>query len=866
MRAALVIVAFAALAIPSVSAALERRTLPSDVTPAHYDVHIFPDPKALTFRGEATVAIDVHEATDRITLNAAELTIDSAAVDGRPAAGPVAVDQAAETITVRTAAPLKPGRHSLRLAWRGTINRSTSAFFAVDYEASAGVTKRILATKFEPAAARRFMPLWDEPARKATYTLSADVSAADAAFSNMPIRSETPLADGRKRVTFAETPKMSSYLLFFASGDLERISRKVDGTDIGVVVRRGATAKAAYALDAASQLLGYYNDYFGVRYALPKLDLMAAPGVGSFGAMENWGAIFFFERRLLVDPATSTEADRRSVYAVIAHEMAHMWFGDLVTMNWWNDLWLNEGFASWMEGKATQRFHPDWKPGLIAQLDREDALGLDALSSTHPVVQDVVDGPAANQAFDGITYGKGQAVIGMLEGHVGADRFRDGVRAYMRRHAYGNTVSDDLWSAIEAASGTPVKSIAADFLEQPGVPLVRVEGDGRLGQARFSFEEPVPTGQRWTIPLAIAPLDGKGEARHVLLPPEGMESPVPPPFIANAGQASYARVAYTEAAFDGIVAAFRGLADADQLGLLLDGWALGKTSIASPTRPLQLVEALPADAEPLVWISAVDVMTAVDRLYADGAERKAWRGWALDQARRPFARLGWDAKPGEPQNDAILREDLLRALDRFGDMAIAEEARRRYAAYLKDPASLSPALVKTVMAIVAANATSETYPALHERAVATIDPQAKADLYAALSGVRDPAVAEQVLKAATGGEISPSIGSSIVAGVARQHPDLAWRHALATEAAVLPGLDLRQRNQYLPRVAAGSSESSRADELHAVAEKQIPADARRFANQAETEIRNRARVVRTRLPLISRWIATRRVKETANHL
>jgi aminopeptidase N len=856
LRAALMIVAFAAVTLPSAVRALERHTLPSDVTPTHYDVHIVPDPTALTFSGDVTVAIDVHEPTDRITLNAAELTIDSAAVDGRPVTGGITIDKSAETISIRTPSPLSPGRHSLALAWRGTINRSTSAFFAVDYEQSAGVTKRIVATKFEPAAARRFMPLWDEPARKATYTLSADVPAADASFSNMPIASETRLPGGRKRVTFVETPKMSSYLLFFASGDLERISRKIEGTDVGVVVRRGATAKARYALDAASEVLGYYNDYFGVRYALPKLDLMAAPGVGSFGAMENWGAIFFFERRLLVDPATSTEADRRSIYAVIAHEMAHMWFGDLVTMTWWNDLWLNEGFASWMEGKATQHFHPDWKPGLIAQLDREDALGLDALSSTHPVVQDVVDGPAANQAFDGITYGKGQAVIAMLEDHVGPDKFRSGVRAYMRDHAYGNTVSDDLWSAIEAASGTPVKAIAADFFEQPGIPLVRVDGD-RLGQGRFSFEEPIPVGQRWTIPLAIAPLDDNAPAQHLLLPPQGIVSPVPPPFVANAGQASYARVAYSEAAFEQIARGFSGLPAADQLGLVLDSWALGKTSVAPPTRPLQLIEALPGDAEPLVWTSALDVMTAVDRLYAPGPERNAWRRWARRQAQRPFARLGWDARTGEPQNAAILREELLRALDRFGDEAIVDEAHRRYDAYLKDPASLSPALVKIVRGIVAATATPETFAALHERAVRTTDPQTKTDLYAAMAGVRDPALAEQVLNAATGGEVSPSIGSSIVGSVAQQHPDLAWKHALATQAAVMPGLDLRQRNQYLPRVAAASSSSARADELHAVAEKQIPADARRFANQAETEIRNRARIVATRLPLITRWIAGR---------
>ena len=308
-------------------------------------------------------------------------------------------------------------------------------------------------TQFENSDARRFVPSWDEPGRKATFELTATVPADQMAVSNMPIRSTDVLPGGRKRVHFATTPKMSSYLLFFGSGDFERIHRNVDGVDVGVVVKRGDTAQAAFALDAASDILPYYNDYFGTPYPLPKLDLIAAPGSSQFfGAMENWGAIFYFERDLLIDPRISTERDKQGVYLVIAHEMAHQWFGDLVTMAWWDDLWLNEGFASWMENKVTDHFHPEWKIWLQALRDKQSAMQEDARDGTHPIVTPINDVLQASSAFDSITYSKGAAVIRMLESYLGEDAFRDGVRRYIHDHAYGNTTTDDLWAAMDRGS------------------------------------------------------------------------------------------------------------------------------------------------------------------------------------------------------------------------------------------------------------------------------------------------------------------------------------------------------------------------------------------------------------------------------
>ena len=317
---------------------------------------------------------------------------------------------------------------------------------------------------------------------------------------------------------------MSTYLLFFGLGDLERLSVKAGATEVGVVTRRGASAQARFALDSSRDVLREYDDYFGVPYPLPKLDNVASPGGNQFfGAMENWGAIFTFERCLLLDPMLSSQTDRQAVFSVAAHEIAHQWFGNLVTMRWWDDLWLNEGFATWMEGRTTRKLHPEWDTATAAVAARSFAMDSDAFATTHPIVQPVLTVDQASQAFDEITYAKGAAVIGMLESYVGADAWRDGVRRYLRAHAYGNAVSDDLWRAIDAASDRPVAEIAHDFTRQPGVPLLRVVSsrcdDGRttldLAQGEFSTDRPDKAPLRWQIPV-IARVAGNAPARTVV--------------------------------------------------------------------------------------------------------------------------------------------------------------------------------------------------------------------------------------------------------------------------------------------------------------------------------------------------------------
>src|SRR3982075_2672333 len=462
-----------AVAAPGYSFATTPGKLPKAVIPLHYAIELTPDLASLRLEGFEAVDIEVREPTARLTLNAVNMTLGATTIDDDAQRADVALDAATETATLTFPKALTAGAHRLRVGFTARINAFGRGLFFVDYPTDKGV-KRMLSSQLEPADARRIFPCWDEPAFKATFALTVTVPRTFLAVSNTPVAREEPVAPDKKQVAFAPTPKMSSYLFVFTAGELERLTAEVDGVTVGVVTTAGKREQGRFALENAVKLLAYFNDYFGVKYPLPKLDLIAVPG-GFGGAMENWGGITFFESRLLFDPSTNADTARRGIFTILAHEMAHQWFGDLVTMGWWDNLWLNEGFASWMQVKAAEHFYPQWQTWLNGYGQKQFALALDARRTSHPVQQPVADHSEANAAFDGITYNKGQALIRMLENHLGERAFRDGIRKYMAAHAYGNTTTADLWRALESAAGKPVTGIAASFTEQDGVPLVIAE-------------------------------------------------------------------------------------------------------------------------------------------------------------------------------------------------------------------------------------------------------------------------------------------------------------------------------------------------------------------------------------------------------
>ncbi|WP_297514958.1 M1 family metallopeptidase [uncultured Caulobacter sp.] len=837
--------------------------LPRNVRPSHYDLAFTPDADKMTFDAKVKIAIEVVEPTATITLQAADLTFAKAEIAGI-GAGKVKVDDDAQTASFTFGKTLPKGKYVLALDYSGKIYKQAAGLFALDYETEAG-KKRAIYTQFENSDARRFIPSWDEPFYKATFSVQAMVPTGQMALSNMPIASSKDVGGGKTVVTFATSPKMSTYLLFFGLGEFDRASVKAAGVDVGVVTKKGDTPKAEFALRSAAKILPWYNDYFGTPYPLPVLDNIAAPGRSQFfSAMENWGAIFYFEYAMNLDPKISTESDKQNVFVTVAHEMAHQWFGDLVTMAWWDDLWLNEGFASWMESRATEHFHPEWNASLTAVGSREYAMSLDALSTTHPVVQHVTTVEQASQAFDAITYQKGESVIRMLESYVGHDAWRDGVRAYMKKHAHGNTVTDDLWREVEAAAKKPITDIAHDFTLQPGVPLITVSGQNcaagkttlTLTQGEFSKDMPGKKPLAWRVPVTVKAVDG-GEAKTLVTGGKGSVTVAGcGPVVVNAGQAGYFRTQYGPTQFAGIVSSFGKLPAIDQLGVMSDAWSMGLAGYQPATDFLDLAKATPADAEPQVLSKVAGTFLGIDSYYEGmPAERAAFRKLAIARLRPLLAKVGWSAKPGEADNIAILRTDLIGTLGGLGDADVVAEALRRFNADKTDPTAIPVPLRKTILGVVARHADAATWDAIHAQAQAEKTPLIRNQLYSLLAAAEDETLAKKALELALTPEPGETMSSSMISRVSGSFPDMTFDWAVAHKDAVNAKVDTSSRTRFIPGLGSSSSDPAMADKIKAWAAANLAEGSRKEADKAAASVLNRAKIRQTRLPAITAWVA-----------
>ena len=842
-----------------------RIVLPDDVTPVHYDIVVVPLAADLTFKGAVRIDVIVNRPTDKIVLNAADLVIDGAKLSGERGAPTVSLDSAVETATFSFDQPLKVGRHRLTISYHGKIYQQASGLFALDYDSPVGA-QRALFTQFENSDARRFIPSWDEPNRKATFTLTAAIPEGQMAVSNMPVTSTSQLARGVQLVRFAQTPRMSSYLLFFGVGDFERAHRYVDGVDVGVIVKRGDLANATYALDAASQILPYYNQYFGKPYPLPKLDLIAGPGSSRFfGAMENWGAIFSFERGMLVDPRISTQRDRQEVYVTTAHEMAHQWFGDLVTMDWWNDLWLNEGFASWMENKVTDHFHPEWKVWTQTLAAREAAMQTDARDGAHPIITTIDNVQQADGAFDEITYQKGSSVIRMLEGYVGEDAFRDGVRSYIAKHAYGNTVTDDLWREIDPASpGRPVSDIAHDFTLRAGVPLVSEKQvtcqDGRtavqLDQGRFGDDASMRAPATWHVPVTAALLGG-GSARAIVTAPTSGEMSLEGcgPLVLNPGQTGYYRSAYSTGGLAALTQHFNDLAPDDQLGLLNDTRALAYAGEQPMAAFLNLTRQIGPKSDPLVWARLASDLVMLDRLYDGLPGREAFRAYARGVLAPALTRIGWDPQAGEGDNVSLMRASVQVALGELDDPAVIAEAHLRFDALVHATAAVPSTTRSTVLMSVAQHASAADWEELHHLAKDAAGELERYEFYTLLGQTEDAGLAQQALDLAISGEPPPTTAPAIIAAVSVRHPALALAFTTTHWDKVSALIEPNARALFAPQLTGSAADPALAAQLTAFAEHNITPDARAETRKALASIAFRAQIRQARLPEADRWLA-----------
>jgi len=860
--------AFAAAgSLPATAAAAQTTTqLPRTVRPLHYDVMIAPDAAALRFTGKVGITIEVVQPTSTITLNAVDIAFSSVnlATDQESwAASKTEINESTQTASFSFDRQLAKGRYRLTLDYSGKISTQAAGLFALDYPTADG-KKRALYTQFESADARRMLPSWDEPAFKTTFALEIAVPSDLMAVSNMPVAERKPLPDGRSLVRFAPTPKMSTYLLFFGLGEFERATAEQDGVELGVVTKKGSSGQAGFVLESSKAVLKELNDYFGVKYPLPKLDNVAAPGGSqSFGAMENWGAIFSFEYAILLDPAISSQLDKQRAFGTATHEIAHQWFGNLVTMRWWDDLWLNEGFASWMTDRTTRKLRPEWNTALSVVSRREWALDQDALETTQPVVRHVET--VEQMRPDAITYQKGAAVIGMLEDYVGRKAWADGVRLYMKKYAYGNAVSDDLWTQIEAAARKPVKAIAHDFTLQPGVPLIRVESalcsKGstvlKLSQGEFSRDHPGKKPLRWRVPVIVQQL-GTAPTYRTLVRNGAATMTLPGcgPAIVNAGQSGYYRTLYQAEHFSQLAANFTALNPIDQLGILADSWSLGMAGLQSPADFFDLAKNTPLAADPKVWGKIAGVFAALDRSYStDPARQAIFRKFAISRLAPKLAQVGWIAQANEPDTFAILRNELIETLGSLGDPAVIGEARRRYAARAGDPSTLPGALRRPVLGIVAMHADAATWDQLHAAALAERTPLVKDQLFQMLAAAEDVDLARKALALALTAEPGETGGAMMIRRVAMQHPDLAFDFALDNLATVNTKVDKISRSRFIPSLARGSLDPAMIAKLNAYAEKHLLPAARRDVNAAVANITYWIKASRERLPLIDTWLA-----------
>lgn len=839
----------------------DRDVLPDTARPVSYKIEIAPDVAAMNFAGTVEIAIEVKTATDTLTLNANDIEIDSVTLSGVEATPAITFDKKRQQVTFAYPQAIAPGPHTLAIAYRGKIFETSSGLFATPY-ADNGVKKVMLTTQFEPGDARRLAPMWDEPSAKAVFEMSLVVPADQETLSNTTVVSTEPVEGGKKRVRYAPTPKMSSYLLFVAAGELERITKTTDGVEMGVVTRKGDVERGRYALDISGPLLTWYNDYFGQNYPLSKMDHIAAPGAGGFGAMENWGAIFYFESALLVDPKLTTEADRQRIYGTIAHEMAHQWFGDLVTMSWWDDLWLNEGFASWMQKKAADHFHPEWNTWLQAINNQQEAMKLDGLASTHPVVQHVKTIDDAESAFDAITYQKGQAVIRMLEGYLGEDAFRTGVRAYMAKHAFGNTVTEDLWAELQAASDAPVLDIARDFTMQPGIPLIVVDSaackDGAthvtLHQARFAEDESADEKMSWRIPVVASTLGAAEPARQVLTGMSEMIVPGCGVLKLNAGHTGYFRTLYPAAEFAALKENFAALTEADQLGLLSDSWAMGSAGVQPVTDYLSLTASVKPEADPLVWLQLANTFSAIADLYRGEEGAGTFNSFARGRLAPKLAAIGWDATATESPSVAILRDALIETLAKLGDEAVLGEAKTRFEAALTNPDSLKGDIRRAVTRAVAMRADAATWDRLAKMAADAPTPLEQRFYLDALTYVEDAALAQKTLELAVSDAVPKQYGPRMIQNTAQRQPDLAWDFVTTHQDEINERVDEMSRFRFVPSIARASSDPQRAKELEQFFKEKMPDAPVTDMKRAQGRIVTDGEVRTDRLPEINDWL------------
>jgi aminopeptidase N len=843
---------------PPFSFATAAGNLPKTVRPLDYTVELVPDPEHLTLSGRETVSLDVLAPTKTLVFNALNMRYTLATIDGQAAAS-IVPDDAVQRTTLTTRTTLRPGHHTLVLAFAGKMETTGQGLFVQPYTTPDGGKGAMISTQFESTDARRMFPCWDEPAFKATFGLTVTLPATWSAVANMPVV-QRDRDGGTQTLTFGRTPVMSSYLVELTAGDLAHIDGiDANGTKHEVWAVRGQEKQGTYALANSQRILEAYDTYFGVPFPLPRLASIAIPG-GFGGAMENWGAITYNDRILLMPPG-SPDSQKEGIYSVQAHEMAHQWFGDLVTMGWWDDIWLNESFASWMSARQTDVANPSWQWWQREDASKENAMDADAQLTSHPIFEHVTNELESEASFDpAITYDKGQAFLRMTEQYLGAEPFRSGIQSYMRAHKYSNTTSTDLWQALGQMSGKDIATYADSWIYQPGFPLVTVnaacDATGKrsvsVAQSRFLFTGADPRPQRWQIPLGIAS-GANGAPAYTLLTGAAQAGIAAgrcgEPLLVNFGARGLYRVQYDAATLAANTANFAAISSDDRIALLDDQWALTKAGKGILADFLALVTAMGSDRDAREWSIVAQAFTTIERDERGTPGHDAFTAYARRIFAPVAATLGWDAKPDDTEPTVELRQTVLAALGQFGDPETIATARRRFAEYLKDHNALSPNAQTTVFTIVGTYADRATFEQLHAVAQSAGNTGAFYRTYGALATVIDPALAGDVLAIVASSEIPPQANRlrlQMVTTVAARHPKLAYDFFAKNTAVIFSTLTLQSRVFAAQQLPSTFRDAAPLDEVTATIKRLAPSGSdvyiRRGVARAQFEFVLRSRL------------------------
>jgi puromycin-sensitive aminopeptidase len=760
--------------------------LPTTVSPERYAIRLTPDLTNWTFGGEEAVAVQIHQAVREIVVNAAELDIQSVSIadaSGKRQSGTVRLDAENEQARFNFGTELTPGRGELAIRFSGILNDKLHGFYRSTYKDANGQDKPLASTQFESTDARRAFPCWDEPALKAVYQVTLVIDEKLTAISNARVVGESVLAGtGKKEVVFADSMKMSTYLVAFIVGEFEATEPVLVGSaPLRVCAVPGKKHLANFAVDIGKASLEHFSSYYGIAYPGDKLDLIAIPDFAS-GAMENLGAITFRETALLVDADKATRAELERVADVVAHENAHMWFGDLVTMQWWNGLWLNEAFATFMEMLAVDAWKPEWRRWDSFTVSRAAAMQVDGLKSTRPIEFPVEKPEEAAGMFDVLTYEKGASVLRMLEQYLGAERFRDGIRLYLQRHQYANAETGDLWNALEDSTRQPVRALMDSWIFQPGYPLISVAREGRslvLSQQIFRYvQDGTDRERKWHVPIFLRVGTGGRTVDQTLLMTE-TEQRVDFPAdidwaVVNAGGHGFYRVRYSRDLAEALTRQLRSvLSPVERFGLVNDGWATTLGGMTSLSEYLDLIDLLRDEDDLNVWTTVIGSSHHLARI-VDDTQRVGLEKRLRSLFGAAVERFGWDGKPGESDLTRQLRGDLIGALGTVADdPATQGRARELFSTYEKNNAAVERNLVPALVAIVAHSGGATDFEKFVAKFKSALTPQEETRYLFALANFADGQSIDRTLALTVNGEVRTQNAPYLLRGI------LLNRHARA---------------------------------------------------------------------------------------